>query len=551
MIAPDRTVQLGGIDLMRFARLVALLAGALTAFGFQTPASVNLGTVAGRVIEVPSSESDKGIRKALVILKRGQEPGIGVYSDDKGNYRLQAEPGAYSVTVERLGYVVSSQSQPKTIVVQGRQTLSDVNLELVRTGVISGRVVDPDGDPMPQVSVQLRSTRERKPRSLGAVTDDRGVYRIFQIPPGKYYLSAVYQPAFQVREIQMQASDGALEESYGTTYYPGTFDFTQARSIDVPVGADLPGLDLQLQRMHAVHIRGRIIGIAGPLPVVIMLQPQGSGFGTMRDLPVRNRNGEFDLSGIPPGKYELSASAFDLTNRGAGPSAHQNIEVGQTDVEGIELTLVAPQAITGLVVVPESRKIPQRLLVMLLNRARTNGQDGGLGLGQVAPDGAFTLDTVPAGDYDVAVGSTGPGDDLYVSAVRRGGEDVLAHGLHVNGSSNEAIEIALKANGGMVKVVARTPKGEPFPEANVTLLPDQPRREQVALYGNCVTDARGTCTLHGITPGEYHALAVSKDSGIDFRDPNITKEFEKQTKAVKVAEGDLQSVEIEVVRDGE
>jgi hypothetical protein len=57
------------------------------------------------------------------------------------------------------------------------------------------------------------------------------------------------------------------------------------------------------------------------------------------------------------------------------------------------------------------------------------------------------------------------------------------------------------------------------------------------------------CTLRGIAPGEYHVLAVSKDSGIDFRDPNTTKEFEKQTKAVKVAEGEVQSAEIEVVRD--
>ena len=535
---------------MRFARLVALLAGVLTAFGFQAPAGVALGTVAGRVIEVPSSESDKGIRKALVILKRDQEPGIGVYSDDKGNYRLQAAPGVYSVTVERDGYVVSSKSQPKTIVVQGGQTLSDVNLELIHTGAISGRIVDPDGDPMPRVSVELRSVRERKPPSLNALTDDRGVYRIYQIPPGKYYLSAVYQPAFQVREIQMQAPDGASEESYVTTYYPGTFDLTQARSVDIPAGADLAGLDLQLQRTRAVHVRGRVSGMAAPLgAVMIVLQPQGSGFATMRDLLVRNPNREFDLSGIPPGKYELSASTFDLTNRGAGPSAHLKIEVGQTDVEGIELTLAAPQAIKGLVIVPEGRKIPQGLLVMLSDSARTNGQAGGLG--QVGSDGAFTLEAVAAGDYDIGIGSTGPGDDLYVSAMRRGDEDVLAHGLHVNGSSNEAIEIALKANGGMVKVVARTPKGEPFPEANVILLPDEPRREQVALHGNCVTDASGVCTLRGIAPGEYHALAVSKDSGVDFRDPNIIKEFDKQTKAVKVAEGDIQNLEIEVVRDGQ
>jgi hypothetical protein len=206
----------------------------------------------------------------------------------------------------------------------------------------------------------------------------------------------------------------------------------------------------------------------------------------MRDLFVRNPNGEFDLSGIPPGKYELVANALDLTNRGAGPSAHQSIEVGETDLEGIELTLVAPQTVKGVVVVPEGRKIPQGLLVMLSDRAMTIGRAGGVG--QVASDGAFTLDTVPTGDYDVLLGTAGPSDDLYVSAIRQADEDVLAYGLHVNGSRIENIEIVLKANGGVVKVVARTAKGEPFPEANVFLTPDQPRQEQVALHGNCVTD---------------------------------------------------------------
>jgi hypothetical protein len=66
-----------------------------------------------------------------------------------------------------------------------------------------------------------------------------------------------------------------------------------------------------------------------------------------------------------------------------------------------------------------------------------------------------------------------------------------------------------------------------------------------------MTDARGVCTLRGIAPGNYHALAVTKDAGIDFRDSNSTKDFENQTRAVKVAEGDSQSVEVEVVLDGQ
>ena len=160
---------------MRVAPVAALLGGALTASGFQPLPPATVGTVAGRVIEAHSGDPAKPIRKALVILKHGQEPGTGTYSDDKGNYRLQVEPGAYSVTVERDGYVAAPQSETRTIRVQADQTTADVDLELIRTGAISGRIVDPDGEPMPRASVQLRSVRAKRGGPFhGAVTDDRG-----------------------------------------------------------------------------------------------------------------------------------------------------------------------------------------------------------------------------------------------------------------------------------------------------------------------------------------------------------------------------------------
>ncbi|MBZ5579807.1 MAG: carboxypeptidase-like regulatory domain-containing protein [Acidobacteriia bacterium] len=533
---------------MRGFALTVFLTAAPVAHAFQPAPPANaVGSVEGRVIEAHSGDPAKPVRKALVIVRHGQEPGAGAYSDEKGNYRLQVEPGAYTVTVDRDGYVAGPQSETKTVTVIAGQTTSDVDLELVRTGVVSGRIVDADGEPMPRASVQLRSVRETRGGPFhGAVTDDRGEYRIFQVPPGKYHLSAAYQPAFQQREIKLQTPDGKAEESYATTFYPGTPDLAQASALDVPAGADLTGIDLQVQRQHAVRIRGRVSGMqAAPLPIVIVaLQPAGSQLGAARDAVLRSPSGEFELNGVLPGKYVLSANAPDITNRGAGASAQQTLVVGQSDLEGIQLTLAAPQTVSGRVVVPEGRNIPQGLLVLLSNRERVNRQAGGLS--QIGSDGAFTVAAVPAGDYDIALGSAGPGDDLYVSAIRRGDDDVLAKGLRVNGPSAEPIEIVLKPNGGTVEVVARTPKGDPLPEASVALLPDAPRREQKALYGACMTDARGVCALQGVAPGDYHAFAAPKDAGLDFYDPDSTKDLEKQAKAVKVAEGDHQTVEIDV-----
>jgi hypothetical protein len=549
MIAADIILQTGGFDSMRVAPMVSLLGAAVTASAFQPPPAASAGTVAGRVIEANSGDPAKAIPKALVILKQGEEPGTGAYSDEKGNYRLQVAPGAYSVTVERDGYVAAPQSKTRTVTVQASQTTEDVNLELIRTGAISGRIAGIDGQPMPHVSVELRSVSQKTRGSFfGATTDDRGAYRIFQIPPGKYHLSANYQPAFQQREIKLQTPAGEAEEIYATTYFPGTADLAQAAVIDIPAGADLAGFDLQLQRMRAVHVRGHISGMdAAPIGVVVVgLQPVGSQLGAAHNALVRDRSGEFELSGVQPGKYVLSAGAPDFSNRGTGPSVQMAIEVGQTDLEGVQLILAMPQAVTGLVVAPEGRRIPQGLLVLLSNRARTNSQAGGLG--QVGSDGTFTLAAVPAGDYDVQVGSVGPGDDLYVSAIRRGDDDVLAKGLHVSGPS-EPLEILLKPNGGTVEAVVRTPTGDPLPGANVALRPAPPRDKQMALYGTCVTDARGVCTLRGVAPGTYHAFAAPKEAGLDLRDPDSTKDLEKRTKAVNIAEGDRQSVELEVSPD--
>lgn len=170
-------------------------------------------------------------------------------------------------------------------------------------------------------------------------------------------------------------------------------------------------------------------------------------------------------------------------------------------------------------------------------------------MAQVGSDGAFSLGSVAAGEYDVTLGSAGPADDLYVSAIRRGDEDALAKGLRVNGPSSELVQIILKSNGGSVEVVVRTPKGEPVPEASVALLPDPPRRDHLALHCTCTSDARGICTLHGVAPGDYHAFAAPNEAGLDFRDPDSIKALEKQSKAVKVAEGERHSVEIEVAPD--
>ena len=84
----------------------------------------------------------------------------------------------------------------------------------------------------------------------------------------------------------------------------------------------------------------------------------------------------------------------------------------------------------------------------------------------------------------------------------------------------------------------------PLPDAYVKLVPDSPRRGQMASYADCKTDAGGTCSMLGVAPGSYHAFAFAEERQVDFRDAAATAEIEDSGKAVSIGEGEQQGVEL-------
>jgi hypothetical protein len=176
----------------------------------------------------------------------------------------------------------------------------------------------------------------------------------------------------------------------------------------------------------------------------------------------------------------------------------------------------------------------------LVPRDPSDHQGGGIA--QVSLAGAFSFPEVGAGEYDVMLGSTGPGDDLYVSAIRLGDFDALADGVRSDIPGN--LEIILKAHGGTLACSVTGEKDEPVPGGHVVLIPDPPRERQLALMGECRTDGSGACEILGITPGEYHVYSFPTQIEIDQRDPNAIKPFEKYGKAVKIGEGERRDVQL-------
>ena len=430
----------GKIGFMRSVLAVALC---LLWYHPRAGAAEKPGGAEGRVVDASSGEP---IRKAMVILRRNQESGAAAYTNAKGEFHFaELEPGAYAVSALRDGYVAGRKEPPMVVTILQEKTQSDITVKLVRTGVVSGRVVDPDGDPVAGASVQLMAGKGKREGAF-ASTNDRGEYRAYGIPPGKYRLIAAAnsRPA---GDLSLKLT-GPEEHSYSWTYYPGTADARRATTIEVGPGAELQGFDMALVRSRVVRLRGRVTGPAdAPGPFEVILSSSSSEVLLQsRNAQVRSAGGTFELTGVEPGAYVLSAMGVFQQDR---YYASRAIEVGDSDIEGIELALAPPQRVTGRVIVPESRTVPPGLMVALSPRERMELPQGGLA--PVAPDGAFHTELLPAGDYEATTGSVNENDDLYISAIRMGDQDVLAQGLHLGGGAPAPLEIVFAANGGALQ----------------------------------------------------------------------------------------------------
>ena len=116
------------------------IAGASGLYSLQSPdtAAPVRGAIHGRVLQ---SKSGEPVKKAVVILRRGQESGTGASTDASGAFRFDdLEPGAYILSAERTGFTLDPESERSIVNVKPGPLESEVILKLIRTGAISGRV---------------------------------------------------------------------------------------------------------------------------------------------------------------------------------------------------------------------------------------------------------------------------------------------------------------------------------------------------------------------------------------------------------------------------
>ncbi len=542
-------------------------------------------TLEGQVVAAATGQPLKKARLQLWKSEARGQP-ITTVTDASGRFLFtDIEPGRYRFSAYRNGYVGQQFGQrgpnhPGTILsLASGQRLRDVVFRLVRHAVIAGRVYDEDGEAVPGVMVNaLRYSYRQGQRQLSqsqqAATNDLGEYRLFGLPPGRYYVSASYTPGIIVGVIGRSfvsatgMGTSGQDEGYAPTYYPGTNEPEEAAPIDIRAGDEVPSVDFTLLPTRTVRVRGRVINSIATgrrRNTSVALYPRKSPARGM--FPFRNQTsvdpeGTFEISGVIPGSYVLVAMYFE---EAVGYSARLPIEVGNTDVEGISLVIGPGVDLMGRVHVEGGAPVSQQTQVV----AGAQEQDklemaevrvflrsfgglpmfGGSSSGRARDDGSFTLENVPHDRYRINV--FGFPRDYYLKAARVSGEDVLDEGLDLSlGAPSGPLEITISAAGGRIDGAVLTEEQEGFGGASVVLVPEERRRDQRRFYKSTTTDQHGRFTLRGIPPGDYKLFAWEEIEHGAYQDAAFLRRYEEQGEPVEVEEGSRLRVQFHLIPAG-
>jgi carboxypeptidase family protein len=166
----------------------------------QQQTTVGTGTISGAVV---TEGAGTPVRRARVTLTGGEiRTPRSVVTNDDGQFGFVALPaGRYTMTASKAGFVnitygAKRPGRPGTpIQLADGQKLERANINLPKGSVVTGIVVDENGEPSPGTQVRvmryvMRTGEKTLEQSGQDQTDDRGIYRVYGLQPGDYLVSA-------------------------------------------------------------------------------------------------------------------------------------------------------------------------------------------------------------------------------------------------------------------------------------------------------------------------------------------------------------------------
>jgi protocatechuate 3,4-dioxygenase beta subunit len=420
-------------------------------------------------------------------------------------------------------------------------------------------------------------------------TDEKGEYRLFWLPPGRYYVAAKVEdlqkrttPYDQIppgrrgpylrAEVpfvtrQLLPDGDVAEYAVAVVYNGGALDPALAQPIDVRPGATSTGIDIPMAagKLRSHHIRGRVLNTEGKPAKgtsVTAIPRQFSAVALMLRGSTDN-NGAFDLEGAVPGSYSLFASttAQDTSTQPTPvPSNNQDlpkpelgyltVDMGNSDLENVRIATTTGWTLPVRVVIeghnvgndpdmsrfqvvltrdPDSVGAPPGLMPL---PKLPNGMQISTGPESAHPDasGGASLLVAP-GDYRVSM--TGFTAKFYMKSIRIGGNDVWNNGLHLVSPPESTLEIVVGTDSGEITGVLKNDKMELVTNAVLALVPQSP----LLRFRSATSDGDGKFRFPTVPPGTYKLFAWEYADPQAWQDTEFRRPYESAAKTIEVRPG--------------
>lgn len=468
------------------------------------------GTISGKITLKGKGLSGVVVGLNLVESQHQQNTRHRGVTDEEGKYRItNLPPGSYEVLVSTPAYVGADGARRKSLIVGKNETIENVDFALVPGGVITGKVTDSDGRPVIELDVFVTPAQVMEHSYVsvrsGIRTDDRGIYRVFGLSAGKYMVSAGQDDYFTF-------GDPWSRSEYKLTFHPAAADLSQATIIEVTEGSETTNVDITVARSITKYSAfGRIVDGDTGQPIAnvrygvhMFINQNHEGLRTSG--AVSNKEGDFKVENLPPGKYSVIVEPPEDSDWRVEPV---RFEVVDRDVTGLVLKTSKGATASGVIVlegedtklVPNMDKNRIHAYVVTQGRARGSNQTT-----RVNSDGSFRISGLPGGLLNLWLNAA---DHLRIIRLERDG---IAYPRNVEIKELEQVtnlRVVVNYANGTIRGVVKLATGGSPPEARVSITlkwigsdPD------VWNSSNSVNvDARGLFVAEHLLPGTYEVKA--------------------------------------------
>jgi Carboxypeptidase regulatory-like domain len=517
------------------------------------PGPAGTGSIEGTVSDAASHAP---LKKVTVTLSGAVAAMPTAVTGGDGRFAFRGlAAGSYGVQAWKQGYnqpqqaIFSDQANAGLTLGEGEER-KGVEIALAPGGAIGGRVVNEEDAPVRGCGVtavqpgyqQARHNLRNAGVAGSASTNEKGEYRIIDLPPSRYYVFVHCRAQLPAAHPLLARDDPRTpHETYSPGFYGGGLDPATATQLAVVAGSALENVDFRLTRVPAFTVHGSISAGDAQLPAgdinVFLLPVSRLLRGLMQaNASANSQTRKFQIQPVIPGSYLLYAFGM---YEGHTFAAERTLEVRAAPPDAVEISLHSGADLKGSVQFDSEDHPPLE-----------NGQvslvpvDGPFFLPQSqAPmdkDGAFTLHGIMPGRWRLTVSAAG-----FVKSASLGDQPVPPEAFQIaEGAGPLRIVLGSKLAAVHVEVAGATPDRP----VSAVLFPEDPERLGTGIERASTAMGTGRIEFEGLAPGRYRIFALdSPNPWPILQRPDWLKALESSSVAVDVPEGGSINTTLETV----